>query len=79
MPDFAISDKKGFPNLKAAIRPEIKVPGRMALGILVDADDELAADGRPWPSSFGRPTSTRRPARQRPGSSLPAGREWESG
>ena len=42
MPDFAISDKRGFPNLKAAIRPEIKVPGRMALGILVDADNDLA-------------------------------------
>ena len=42
VPDFAISEKGGFPNLKAAIRPEIKVPGRIALGILVDADDELA-------------------------------------
>ena len=43
VPYFAISDKKGFPNLKAAIRPEIKVPGRVALGILVDANDDLGA------------------------------------
>ena len=39
MPAFAIIDKKGFPNLKAAIGPEIKVSGRTALGILVDAND----------------------------------------
>ena len=43
MPDFAISDKKGFPNLKAAIGPEIKAPGRTALGILVDANDDFDA------------------------------------
>ena len=43
MPAFAISDKNGFPNLKAAIGPEIKVPGRTALGILVDANDDVAA------------------------------------
>lgn len=43
MPDFSISDKNGFPNLKAAISPEIKVPGRTALGILVDANDDCNA------------------------------------
>ena len=43
MPDFAISDKQGFPRLKDAIGPEIKVAGRTALGILVDANDDLAA------------------------------------
>lgn len=43
MPEFAISDKKGFPNLKDAIGPELKVPGRTALGILVDANDDLDA------------------------------------
>lgn len=43
MPDFAISDKKGFPQLKNAIRPEIKVAGRIALGILVDANDDFDA------------------------------------
>ena len=43
VPDFAISDKRGFPNLKAAIGPEIKVPGRTALGILVDADTNVDA------------------------------------
>jgi hypothetical protein len=43
MPDFDIIDKRGFPNLKAAIGPEIKAPGRTALGILVDADDDIEA------------------------------------
>ena len=43
MPDFDISNKGGFPKLKAAIGPEIKVAGRAALGILVDANDDLAA------------------------------------
>lgn len=46
MPEFAISDKKGFPNLKDAIGPELKVPGRTALGILVDANDDLDARWR---------------------------------
>ena len=31
MPDFDIVDKRGFPNLQAAIGPEIKAPGRTAL------------------------------------------------
>lgn len=43
MPDFAICDKNGFPNLKRAISPEIKVPGRIALGILADANTDFAA------------------------------------
>ena len=43
IPDFAIDDKKGFLRLRDAIGPEIKVAGRIALGILVDADDDLDA------------------------------------
>lgn len=43
MPAFEISDKKGFPQLKDAIGPEIKVAGRIALGILVDANDDVDA------------------------------------
>lgn len=39
---FGILDKEGFPNLKAAIGPETKVSGRVALGILVDANDNPA-------------------------------------
>ena len=38
MPTFDIIDKNGFPNLKRAIRPEIKVAGRKALGILDDGN-----------------------------------------
>ena len=41
MPELEIIDKKGFPNLKRAIGPEIKVSGRVALGILVDANRDL--------------------------------------
>ena len=37
--EFGILDKKGFPNLVPAISPESKVPGRVALGILLDAND----------------------------------------
>ncbi len=38
--DFQIRDKNGYANLKRAIRPEAKVSGRMALGIVVDADED---------------------------------------
>ena len=38
VPSFEILDKDGFPNLKSAIGPEIKVSGRTALGILADAN-----------------------------------------
>ncbi len=40
MPPFAICDKRGFPRLRAAIGPETKVSGRVALGILVDANSQ---------------------------------------
>ena len=39
MPEFDILDKKGFPNLEAAIGPEIKAPGRIVVGILADGND----------------------------------------
>ena len=38
MPAFDIIDKSGFPNLRRAIGPEIKVSGRNAMGILVDGN-----------------------------------------
>ena len=40
MLEFNISDKNGFPNLKAAISPEFKALGT-ARGILVDANDDF--------------------------------------
>ena len=43
MPDFCIRETDGFSNLAAAISPEIKAPGRTALGIVVDANDDLSA------------------------------------
>lgn len=43
MPSFDIVDKDGIPNLLRSIGPEIKVPGRRAVGILVDANDDLEA------------------------------------
>ena len=39
VPKFDIVDRKGIGNLVPAIGPEIKAPGRVAVGILVDAND----------------------------------------
>lgn len=38
IPTFDIRDLEGFPNLKDAIGPEVKVSGRKAVGILADAN-----------------------------------------
>ena len=40
-PTFSIKDKEGFPNLRSSISSEIKAPDRRAVGILVDANDNL--------------------------------------
>ena len=42
VPPFHILDKGGFPSLKSSIRPEIKVSGRVALGIVTDANSTPA-------------------------------------
>ena len=39
----SISVKNGIDNLLSAIEGEIKMPGRQALGIIVDADGDLSA------------------------------------
>ena len=46
-----ISVKGGISNLLSAIEGEIKTPGRQALGIIVDADDDLSAR---WQAVAGR-------------------------
>ena len=46
-----ISVKGGIDNLLTAIEGEIKTPGRQALGIIVDADDDLSAR---WQAVAGR-------------------------
>ena len=43
IPLFRIEDKDGIDNLLASIGPEIKAPGRMAVGILPDANDNPGA------------------------------------
>lgn len=43
MPAFDILEKEGFRNLMEAIGPEVKVSGRIAVGILADSDDDLNA------------------------------------
>ena len=43
MPAFDIRDKGGIDNLLASIGPEVKAPGRMAVGILPDANDDPEA------------------------------------
>ena len=40
LPAFDVVDKNGWQNLKSAISSEIKVSGRTALGILVDANQD---------------------------------------
>ena len=40
-PTFSIKAKEGFPNLRSSISSEIKAPERRAVGILVDANDNL--------------------------------------
>lgn len=42
VPQFEIIDKGGFPALVDAIGPEIKASGRLAVGILADANDDPA-------------------------------------
>ena len=43
MPKFSIQNKKGIENLLDDIGLEILAPGRKAIGILVDANDDLDA------------------------------------
>lgn len=43
MPPFKIVEKGGLDELMASIGPELKVPGRRALGIVVDANDDIDA------------------------------------
>ena len=43
MPEFCILEKEGIENLLEDIGLEILAPGRKALGILVDANDDLNA------------------------------------
>lgn len=40
IPAFEIIDKDGIDNLIPAIGPELKAPGRLAVGILADANDD---------------------------------------
>lgn len=46
MPEFEIVAKNNDSNLLASIRQEIRVPGRVALGILLDADTDVDARWR---------------------------------
>ena len=43
IPEFCILDKEGIEKLLEDIGAEIRVPGRKAVGILVDANDDLHA------------------------------------
>lgn len=42
-PSFCILEKDGVDNLLAAVDREFRVPGRQSLGILIDANDDVAA------------------------------------
>lgn len=43
IPEFSIREKGGIEKLLEAISPEIKVSARKAVGIVIDADDDLTA------------------------------------
>ena len=51
MPRFSILDKEGKDNLLKSVRGEILAEGRVAVGILLDANDDLKAR---WRSVVGR-------------------------
>ena len=51
MPRFSILDKEGKDNLLKSVRGEILAEGRVAVGILLDANDDLKAR---WRSVAGR-------------------------
>ncbi len=51
MPRFSILDKEGKDNLLKSVRGEILAEGRVAVGILMDANDDLYAR---WRSVVGR-------------------------
>ena len=46
MPEFDILGKGGFDALSRSIGPEIKAPGRIAVGVLADANDDWRARWR---------------------------------
>ena len=64
---FSISDKGSISELLDSITPEIKTPGRRAIGILVDANDDLQAR---WNAMTGQ---LRKANIQAPSSPNPAG------
>lgn len=43
VPDFQIKEKGGIDRLLASISVELKAPGRQAVGIIVDANDDIEA------------------------------------
>ena len=67
MPDFLVIDKGGIPNLLHSIPLEIRVEGRVAVGILVDANDDVQSR---WQAVTDR---LRRAGIQLPASPVPGG------
>ncbi len=54
VPDFDILEKDGIDNLLDAIVPEIMVPDRLAVGVVVDADDDPVSRWRAVADRLGR-------------------------
>ena len=46
IPEFEVEEKGGFDKLAASIPLELKVPGRIALGIMVDSNEDREARWR---------------------------------
>ena len=69
MPDFLVIDKGGISNLLRSIPLEIRVEGRVAVGILVDANDDLRSRWQAVTDRL-RPAGIQLPASPSPGGTV---------
>ena len=73
MPFFRTRVTRGFPGLLAAIGPEIKSPGRLALGMMVDANEDPRGRWRSLRGRLGEEGVTLPDAPERNGTIVEAG------
>ena len=69
MPDFLVIDKGGISNLLRSIPLEIRAEGRVAVGILVDANDDLQSRWHAVRDRL-RPAGIQPPASPAPGGTI---------
>ena len=69
VPDFHVIDKGGIDQLLPSIGPEINVEGRVAVGIMVDANDDLRSRWQAVTDRL-RPAGIQLPAAPAPGGTI---------